>query len=168
MMSIALLLPSFHTLSKMVIAEWAIVYGSVEGNILKWGRSSLYLFNCLLYGFLYAFIKVLSTLIGGHGVYTFLSHCLDEHDLSYLTRAWYAMICPLILSLLLTNHVWKFCCQPNPSSLCCYGKATDLYSMGTVSCLYADIDPSVLADCGHLCRLVNTNYPSPPCHWRIF
>lgn len=85
MIGMALLLPSSHTLSKMVIVECVIVYESLEGSRLKWGRSSLYLFNCLLYGFLYAFIKVLSTLIGGHGVYTFLSHCLDEHDLSYLT-----------------------------------------------------------------------------------
>ena len=153
----ALLLPFSHTLSKMVIVEWVIVYGSLEGSILKWARSSLYLFNCVLYGFLYAFIKVLSTLIGGQCVYIFLSHCLDEHDLSYLTCAWYAMMCPLILSLLLTNHVWNVCCQPNPSSLCRYGKATDLYGMGTVSCVHAGIHRAVLADCGHLCRLVNTN-----------
>ena len=79
MISIASLLPFSHTLSKMVIVEWAIVYGSLKCSRLKWARSSLYLFNCLLYGFLYAFIKVLSTLIGGQGVYTFLSHCLDEH-----------------------------------------------------------------------------------------
>ena len=86
----------------------------------------------------------------------------------YLTSAWYAMICPLILSLLLTTHVWNVCCQPNPSSLCRYGKTTDLYGMGAVSCVHAAIDRAVLADCGHLCRLVNANRPSPPCHWRIF
>ena len=83
-MSIALLLPSFHTLSKMVIVEWVIVdcvivYGSLEGSRLKWARLSFYLFNCLLYGLLYAFIKVLSTLIGRQCVYIFYAHCLDEY-----------------------------------------------------------------------------------------